>query len=450
MKEFYHKLVNTGIHPETPFALRHKLRVFNTANFFIFLISVFYSLIGIRNGFYFGVTATVYSAVSIAAGFWLVKKGRYVFAFHFTMIYGLIFISAFTYLFGGENNSHYYLIFLPLACNILFDSARTTFAYVCVIALVLMGNVFFMDNYKPYYTIPRELHYFGYPNIVFICVLVYLGVRLFKLENVRYAKTIEEQRHILEEKNHEITDSINYAQKIQSALIPSEEDFVSHFNEAFVYFKPKDIVSGDFYWASKKGDKVFFAVADCTGHGVPGGFMTMLGISFLDEIINEKNVTRPDEILNNLRDRIITTLKQTGAAGESKDGMDVVVCCLDRSANTLLYAGANNSVYVVSNDSMNEFKADKQPCGFNHVLKPFTVTEIKLQQGDCIYAFSDGYADQFGGEKGKKFKYRQLEQILLRSNADFRSQKKLLAESFDNWKGDLEQVDDILLVGVRV
>ncbi|MGZ3904665.1 MAG: PP2C family protein-serine/threonine phosphatase [Bacteroidia bacterium] len=394
--------------------------------------------------------ATAYSAISNIAAFVLVKNGKHHFAFHYTLVYGFIFISAFTYLFGGENNSHYYLLFLPLACNILFDDKRTTFTYVIIISFVMTANVYFMDNYKPYYTIPPELHYFGYPNIVFICLLIYMGVRMFKVENVRYANTIEEQKQILEEKNHEITDSINYAQKIQSALIPSEEEFVSYFKDAFVFFRPKDIVSGDFYWASRKGDKVYFAVADCTGHGVPGGFMTMLGISFLDEIINEKNVSCPDEILNNLRDRIITTLKQTGAAGESKDGMDVVICCLDKSSNTLFYAGANNSVYVVSKGSMNEFKGDKQPCGFHHVLKPFSVKEIQLQKDDCIYAFSDGYADQFGGEKGKKFKYKQLEQILLNSVSDFKGQKNILSGNFDNWKGELEQVDDILLVGVKV
>jgi phosphoserine phosphatase RsbU/P len=450
LKQLFNNIVNTGIHPDTPFNTRNKLTVFNSANIVIFFISVFYCLVGIRNGFYLGVAATAYSALSNILSFWFVKKGRQVFAFHFTMIYGFIFISAFTYLFGGENNSHYYLLFLPVACNILFDSGRTAFIYVCITTVVMLANVFFMDNYKPYYTIPRELHYFGYPNIPFICILIYMGVRLFKQENTKYSRTIEEQRQILEEKNHEITDSINYAQKIQSALIPTEDEFVSHFKEAFVLFKPKDIVSGDFYWVTKKEDKIYFAVADCTGHGVPGGFMTMLGISFLDEIINEKNISAPNEVLNILRDRIVHTLKQTGTAGESKDGMDIVVCCLDKNTNILRFAGANNSIYIVSNKQINEYKSDKQPCGFHHDPKPFKQFEIKLQPGDCIYAFSDGYADQFGGERGKKFKYKQLEQMLLNPVANFKAQKNLLAEKFEKWKGDLEQVDDILLAGVRV
>jgi phosphoserine phosphatase RsbU/P len=450
LKKLFKNIVNTGITPQTPFNLRNKIRVFNNANIIIFFIGIFYALVGIRNGFYWGVASTLYSALSNLLAFRLIKKGRHEIAFHYTMIYGFIFISAFTYLFGGENNSHYYLLFLPVACNILFDSGRTAFIYVCITAVVMMANIYFMENYKPYYTIPPSLHYFSYPNIIFTCALIYLGVRLFKLENVRYAETIEEQRHVLEEKNHEITDSINYAQKIQSALIPSEEEFVSYFKEAFVLLKPKDIVSGDFYWATKKQEKIYFAVADCTGHGVPGGFMTMLGISFLDEIINEKNISEPNEVLNILRDRIVHTLKQTGTAGESKDGMDIVVCCLDKNTNTLRFAGANNSIYIVSNKQINEYKSDKQPCGFHHNPTPFKQFEIKLQSGDCIYAFSDGYADQFGGEKGKKFKYKQLEQLLLNPATDFKAQKKLLADSFGKWKGDLEQVDDILLAGVRV
>ncbi len=335
-----------------------------------------------------------------------------------------------------------------------------------------------MDFFQSYYNIPPALRFFGYPNIPFVCLLIFLGVRLFKQENLKYAATIEDQRKILEEKNHEITDSINYAKKIQDALIPSETEFTSHFKEAFVLFKPKDIVSGDFYWISKKENKVFYATADCTGHGVPGGFMTMLGISFLDEIVNEKNIDAPNEILNLLREKIIGTLKQTGTAGESKDGMDIALCCLDTDTNILHYAAANNSVYVLSpfgglaptgggvaqatgevdgkkNQSTNEFvlkeyKPDKQPCGFHHEPKPFTVQHIKLQTGDCIYTFSDGYADQFGGDKGKKFKYKKLEELLISSHKDFKAQKKLLDETFDGWKGGLEQVDDILLIGIRI
>ena len=180
--------------------------------------------------------------------------------------------------------------------------------------------------------------------------------------------------------------------------------------------------------------------------------MTMLGISFLDEIVNEKNVSDPAEILNVLRERIMSTLKQSGTTGENKDGMDMTLCCVDLDTNVLRYAGANNSVYVLgANESkLRELKPDKQPVGYHPQATPFTSNMVQLQPGDCIYTFSDGYADQFGGEKGKKFKYKNLEALLLKTHSNLSRQKMLIEETFENWKGELEQVDDVLLIGVRL
>ncbi|MBC7865521.1 MAG: SpoIIE family protein phosphatase, partial [Bacteroidia bacterium] len=226
-------------------------------------------------------------------------------------------------------------------------------------------------------------------------------------------KEIEMHKDELEEKNKEITDSINYAKRIQTAFIPSEKIFTSHFPDSFVYFKPKDIVSGDFYWIAKKNDRIFYVTADCTGHGVPGGFMTMLGLSFLEEIIEIKGEMNTDAVVNYLRDRIVTTLKQGGDAGESKDGMDLAVCCVDKEKRRLTYSAANNSIYIARNGELLELKPDKQPCGFYHEPKPFTKREVQLESNDIIYSFTDGYADQFGGKQGKKFRYKALETILL-------------------------------------
>ncbi len=264
-------------------------------------------------------------------------------------------------------------------------------------------------------------------------------------------RVISAQKDLVEEKNKEITDSINYAKRIQSALIPSEKNFNSHFKESFVLFKPKDIVSGDFYWILKKENKLFYATVDCTGHGVPGGFMTMLGLTFLDEIIEVKNQIHPEEILNRLRDKIINTLKQTATAGENKDGMDITVCCLDKENKTLTYSSANNSLYILRNGILNEYKGDKQPCGFYPDPKPFTATEIKLESGDCVYTYTDGYADQFGGKSGKKFKYKQFKEMLVANHQySFAEQKEKLNASIENWRGNLVQVDDILVIGVKI
>jgi phosphoserine phosphatase RsbU/P len=444
-------IANTGINERTPFLLRNKLKVFNNAVLVVFFISLFYCVIGIYQHYWIAVFVTLYSLASNVFSLLLVKHNRYKIAFHYTVWYGFIFLSAFNFLFGGANNSYYYFLFMPVACNIMFDNLRVTLIYVFLCALFMIGSIHYIENYPPHYDMEDWMRTFSYPNILFVTLLIYLGVRLFKQENLKYASKIEEQKKILEEKNQEITDSINYAKKIQSALIPSEEVFNSFFKESFVLFKPKDIVSGDFYWVTKKEDWIYYVTGDCTGHGVPGGFMTMLGISFLDEIINEKNVTEPADILNILRDRIIYTLKQNGTAGENKDGMDLVLCCLHVQSKILKYAAANNSLYLSRNNDFIEYKADKQPCGFHHDLKPFTQHTLALNEGDCIYTFTDGFADQFGGPRGKKFKYKKLENLTLGlQQKSLSSQRAALEKAFSEWKGSLEQIDDVCVVGVKI
>lgn len=451
MVSLLQSIARTGIYTDTSFHLRNKLRVFNNAILIIMCVSAFYCVVGFVTHLYYGAFTTLFSVGSTILALVLVKYRRYNLAFHYAMWYGFIFLSLFGVLFGEANSSCYYFLFMPVACSILFDEPKVTVIYFAISALMLIANVLYMDHVPPYYVLPAWLRYFNYPNVFFSTLLVFLGVRLFKQENIRYAGRIEDQHRALEVKNQEITDSITYARKIQDALIPSEARFSAFFKEAFVLFRPKDIVSGDFYWIARKQQKIYYATADCTGHGVPGGFMTMLGISFLDEIVNGKQVNEPAAILDALRERIISTLRQTATAGENKDGMDIVLCCLDAETNTLDYAGANNALYVMRDGSITEYKGDKQPCGFYHELRPFTNRRVALQPGDCIYTFSDGYADQFGGPKGKKFKYKQLQQTLeTLAHQPLREQKTSIERIFESWRVPLEQVDDVLLIGVRV
>lgn len=299
-------------------------------------------------------------------------------------------------------------------------------------------------------------------TVAFFCVflirtryrLTYNEIRS-RLELARSKEIIEHAHAEVVFQKKEITDSISYARSIQRSLIPSESRFGSYFKDSFVLFKPKDIVSGDFYWVHQKDNLLFYATGDCTGHGVPGGFMTMLGISFLDEIVEAKKVSDPGSILDLMRDKIIGTLRQNGNFGDSKDGIDITVCVIDRQKRELAYASANNPLYIVSQlangKSLAIYKADKQPCGFYHDYKPFTTQRIALHEGDCIYTFSDGFPDQFGGPNGKKFMHKQFKEILLKhSGLPFRDQKRLLHAAFNDWQGVLEQVDDVLVIGVQV
>ncbi|MEW6469261.1 MAG: two-component regulator propeller domain-containing protein [Bacteroidota bacterium] len=270
--------------------------------------------------------------------------------------------------------------------------------------------------------------------------------------------TLEEKNQIIEAKNKDITDSIHYARQIQQAILQSEEYMLNILPRHFAYLRPKDVVSGDFYWAYEATEratankKVIWAAVDCTGHGVPGAFMSMIGNSLLNEIIIENRITEPDRILNLLREKIIKALEQKGNSGTQRDGMDVALCVWDKVSNTLSYSGANNPIYVISQGKLREYKPDKMPVGFypGEPL-PFSVQIIPLSQGDCIYSFTDGYADQFGGPKGKKFMYSRLEKLLLSIHTlSMPEQKVRLENALLEWKGGLEQVDDILVMGVRI
>ncbi len=272
---------------------------------------------------------------------------------------------------------------------------------------------------------------------------------------------VTQQKEIVEEKQKEIIDSINYAKRIQQAVLTGEDVWNKVSKEHFILFKPKDIVSGDFYWAyNTPNNRSVFALADCTGHGVPGGFMSMLGNSFLNEIVIENKIFKANEILNKLRSKIISALEQKGGT-QQKDGMDISLCVWNKLDNTLEFSGANNPLWIiktvvsssgVENKQLLEYKADKMPIGtYLETETPFSSTVVQLQQGDIIYLSTDGYADQFGGPKGKKLKYKPLIQLLIsNSNQDMISQKTKLEDAFNLWQGSIEQVDDVAIIGVRV
>ncbi|MDP2386625.1 MAG: tetratricopeptide repeat protein [Bacteroidota bacterium] len=262
----------------------------------------------------------------------------------------------------------------------------------------------------------------------------------------------EEQHHIIEEKQKEILDSIHYAKRIQQALLTGESYISEYFGaECFILYQPKDIVSGDFYWAAAQHNKFYIATADCTGHGVPGAFMSLLNINFLNENVIERGIELPGNILTEQRKEIIKALNPKGDEN-SKDGMDCVLCAFDLKNNQLDFAAANNPLWLVRNNELTEFKADKMPVGKGEDnAMDFRNQNIQLEKGDIIYTFTDGYADQFGGPKGKKFKYKQLEEVILaNTNKPMQEQKDALLASINQWKGEQEQVDDILVIGVRV
>lgn len=263
---------------------------------------------------------------------------------------------------------------------------------------------------------------------------------------------VVKQKDHIEAQKKEITDSIVYAKQIQQALLPASKYAESILGEHFILFKPKDIVSGDFFWFTKIGEWLIITVADCTGHGVPGAFMSMLGISFLNEIVRKKEITNASEILDHLRESIIEALQQKGYSGEQRDGMDMALVVLNVSNNQLQYSGANNPLYIVTaSKELKEIEPDKQPVAINFKMKSFANHIIQMEKGDCIYLASDGYMDQFGGSNYKKFRISQLKELFLNfADRSMTEQKKILDTTFENWKGANEQIDDVTILGFRV
>jgi serine phosphatase RsbU (regulator of sigma subunit) len=255
------------------------------------------------------------------------------------------------------------------------------------------------------------------------------------------------QKDIIEEKQKEVLDSINYARRIQYTLLANDNFIRKFLNDYFVIFKPKDIVSGDFYWATKTENKFYMAVCDSTGHGVPGAFMSLLNISFLNEAINQKKILEPNLILDYVRQRLIKYISKDGG----QDGMDATLLCFDLNNSEVTYAAANNAPIVIREGEIIEYEADKMPVGIGVRDEPFKLFKMDVVKNDLILVYTDGFADQFGGPKGKKFKYRQLKDHLVANhNRSLVEQKEKLISVFENWKGDLEQVDDVCVIGIKI
>lgn len=301
-------------------------------------------------------------------------------------------------------------------------------------------------------------------SIVILIVSVFLIIRRLKITQ-HQKLIIQDQNNKLFEQNEEITtqkeeiekhrksivDSITYAKRIQQAVLPKfpkTDTTIDHF----VLFMPKDIVSGDFYWFSKIDDKIIFTVADCTGHGVPGGFMSMLGVSFLNEIVNGKQLLPASQIINKLRDLVMASLQQKGERNEAKDGMDIALCILNTTTNELEFAGAFNSLFIIPADEsgIQTIKGDRQPIAYYNKMKPFTNHHLQLQKGDCIYLSSDGFKDQFDAD-GNKFGVKRFDNLLTSISAKSMDQQKVeLEHVLRVWLQDTVQIDDVTVLGIRI
>ncbi|MBN2481919.1 MAG: serine/threonine-protein phosphatase [Bacteroidales bacterium] len=270
-------------------------------------------------------------------------------------------------------------------------------------------------------------------------------------DNIQTKKLLQLSAENFERQQNELIESLKYASYIQQVLLPSDADFRRHFAEHFIYHQPRDIVSGDFYYISYTRESVAIAVADCTGHGVPGAFMSILGITFLNEIFHNFAGLSAGSMLNLLREYIMKALCQTGEDDEQKDGLDMALCIINKETGSLNFSGAFNPLYIVRDHELTELQGDKMPVGIApEEEKSFTTQHFELMDHDLIYLFTDGFADQFGGPSGRKFKYQPFRDLITDiSSLPIQQQKHRLLDTFNDWKGNLKQLDDVLIVGCR-
>ena len=303
---------------------------------------------------------------------------------------------------------------------------------------------------KPYYV---TNFYLIFPIVIIVLGYIFLTNINTKYENkvLQLIKELEDKNKDIIEKNRNITDSIRYAKKIQTAFLPKKENIEDLLPNSFILYLPRDIVSGDFYWIRKIDNLQVIIIADCTGHGVPGAFLSILGTTLLNDIIVSKKIIKPNEILDELRVAVINSLNQYGTTNENKDGMDVSVCIYNPENNILEYSGANNSLYIIRQKQLIEYKANNQPVGLHRKEKPFTFHEIQLFKNDCFFMFSDGYYSQFGGQKNEVLKTSRFKDYLLTIAAlNISQQKNELETMLKNWQGNNDQIDDILVMGVKI
>ena len=335
-----------------------------------------------------------------------------------------------------------WFILIPVISLLLLGRCRTTFIWLSL-SIVAMLSAALAGIYG--YSFPVAFNYDLVKHFSLICI-VGLAAIVF-IVTILFEKEKEKSYQLLEEKNHEIIDSINYAKRIQTAILPPKKLVKEYFQKSFILYKPKDIVSGDFYWIETINNSVLFAVADCTGHGVPGAIVSVICNNGLNRSVREYGLSEPGEILDKTREIVIQEFEKS--EDDVRDGMDIAICSLNN--NRLKYAGAHNPLWIIRNGVLLETKANREPIGKFDTQLPYTTHSFDLKQGDSIYLFSDGYVDQFGGEKDKKFKAKAFKELLLSiQNQSMEEQKKIIGEEFEKWKGNLEQLDDVCVIGVKI
>lgn len=445
------RILNIGIWPENSDSLNRKIRICNLIALLSVVIISLYTPIYFFYGQVYGIVMNCSFIATSLLSVYLIHRRMYIPAFFFQSTTGYLYFVGGTLGYGVTTNLHFYMLAMCMIVTAVFDNKFVIRTYLVSAVVLFFGLVWWSYNFSPIVNVPEEMKPFelgtGLVNLFLLFVIISLFIIFFKNEMLLSRQRVLEQKNEIEEKNRDITDSILYARRIQTALLPVKNNLLQLFPGSFLFFHPKDIVSGDFYWLFENDRYRFLAVGDCTGHGVPGALMSVLGLNLLQQIVENKGIEEPAEILNELRSGIIHAFDKDGKSSEYKDGMDISLVRFSKTEQTFTYAAANNPVYHITENSLQELRGDRQAVGYAHEMKTFSQHTIPFEQGDSIVLFTDGFADQFGGPKGKKFKYSSFKELLEKSRNTNVEQSLQIA--FEEWKGELEQVDDVCVVWVN-
>jgi serine phosphatase RsbU (regulator of sigma subunit) len=452
------KILNIGVSLLNDESLNRKIRISNLVSLITIVFMIIFVPLAIR--FDLKVFAVVNALFLLLSAFNFVLHSRklHTVSFVISCVYGLFYFSLGTIVYGLGANMHFFLLVMCMIAIVLFDNMVVLKIYNVTVILVFSFLVMYMKNRPGLAQYAMEANkiqeLINTTNLFSLFLITIVLFVFFKRDNTLFQKMILDQKKLVQEKQKEIIDSITYARRIQEAILPPQSYWLKNLPHSFVLYKPKDIVAGDFYWIERiitqQGkDLVFFAAADCTGHGVPGAMVSVVCNNALNRSLLEFKLTDTGKILDKTRELVIATFGKSD--NEVKDGMDISLCRLDLVTSELQWSGANNPLWYVRNGELIEIKPDKQPIGNYDLQTPFTSHVLQLQKGDTLYIFTDGYADQFGGIKGKKFKYKQLEEKLLAIHGlEMPEQKKILEKTFEDWKHQLEQIDDVCVMGVKI
>ncbi|MFL5764214.1 MAG: PP2C family protein-serine/threonine phosphatase [Bacteroidia bacterium] len=461
----FKRIINIGVSDLKSEVLNRKIRISNLIAVLTLIILASFLPLAIYLHYALSLGLLFFFAAASFVNFYCHSKGHHQRAFYIYTLCGFFYFIGSTLIFGLVSNLHFFMLIMCMICVIIFDNMVVLKSFIAFAIISFFTLRWYMGDKEGFLHMPANMSVIQETSGNIILLLLFITSSIFfvffKNDNLAFQLKIIHQKEIIEEKNKDITASITYAKRLQEAILPSKQMLAMHLADSFVLYQPKDIVAGDFYWMEfcaspsesvgegANAEMILFAAADCTGHGVPGAMVSVVCSNALNRAVKEFDLTDPGKILDKVRELVLQTFEKSES--EVKDGMDISLLRIDGNRNELKWAGANNPMLLIRDGQLTEYKPDKQPIGKTDSPVPFTTHTIPLQKGDLIYTFTDGFADQFGGPKGKKFKYAQLKELLLRVHrSPMIQQSEKIREELLAWKGQLEQVDDVLITGIRI